>query len=250
MLIGHKDKVELFTDLVKRGTLRHAYLFFGDSQVGKRAFADHLAKFLEYGEFVVDRRPLIDALVIEINNDSSIGIEKLREFKRFLFQRPLRSPWRLAIIDDAELLTPHAQASLLKFVEEAPERTVFVFITHNPHTLIPPLVSRLTKLHFRRLSTNKLAAELKEHFKIPSIEAASLAQQSFGRIGRALCLRGDEEEDTLEKCLRDAILKLYLKDKVRNVKKLSWLVDRETKIKRLQLNPKLQKKAVDVELMN
>src|SRR5947209_4076059 len=43
---GHESHVEAFTRAVRRGRLAHAYLFAGPSGVGKRLFAQQLAKAL------------------------------------------------------------------------------------------------------------------------------------------------------------------------------------------------------------
>ena len=122
---------------------------------------------------------------------------------------------------------------------------MFVFITHDPRVLLPPLVSRLTKLHFSRLSTNALVSALTEHFKAAPSEAARLAARSFGRIGRALELRDGTEDDSITVNLSKKITTLYLKDKVTNAAAIGALLDRETKLKRFRLNPKLQQKAID-----
>ena len=44
MIIGHKRQTEYFQKVLAWGALAHAYLFFGPEHVGKRAFAEGIAK--------------------------------------------------------------------------------------------------------------------------------------------------------------------------------------------------------------
>src|SRR5438034_7802932 len=45
-ILGHADRIEAFRQIVARHRLAHAYLFVGPSGVGKRRFAEELAKAL------------------------------------------------------------------------------------------------------------------------------------------------------------------------------------------------------------
>lgn len=249
MVFGQDKKIEFFKGLVSEKKLGQAYLFYGEPQVGKFHFVKHLAYFLEYGEFEIIEKPLLDAVFVEVEEEKkSIGIDRVREIKRFLFQKPFRSEKRLVVINDAGLLTQEAQSGLLKFVEESPSCTVFVFIANSPESLLPPLASRLQRIYFPRLSVKELKDVVKKEYGLSEDKALVLAGKSFGRIGRALDLmnkkKGDDEED-LGKFIEERILSLFLKDKVKNAGILSWLIKKETEIKRFTLNPKLQKKVIE-----
>ena len=182
MIFGHEDKVDIFKDLVANKKLRHAYLFYGDDSIGKFLFAKHLAHFLEFGKFEISNQTLLDTQIFEPNEKNSIGIEEAREIKRFLSETPLVSPRRLAIIDRVDTFTPEAQTSLLKIVEVPPLSALIIFITYDPQVLFPPLLSRLNKIYFRRLSKENLKNILQNHFEIPFKKAEALADQSFGRL--------------------------------------------------------------------
>src|SRR3989338_2928228 len=110
MFIGHQHLVKDFKSLVKAGRLAQGYIFFGEPEVGKFYFAKHLANFLETEEFQIAQRPLGDALILE--NPS--GIDEVRQIKNFLWQKPVASSRRLAIINNAENLTSQAQNAILK----------------------------------------------------------------------------------------------------------------------------------------
>ena len=279
MLYGLENKVEDFKKAIKENNLRQSYLFFGEPQIGKFSFASSLVNFLENNEFVppVGNRPLIDGEFFLPDRQAglpdesgSIGIDTIRRLKKFLYQRPVASSRRSAVFDSAESLTPEAQNALLKIIEEPPQFSLIIFIAHETSVFSPTLASRLTKVYFRRLSQKSIEKFLKEKFKIDSNKAVLTARQSFGRIGRAVQLlqslpagrqdpsslptgdlpkgeKTNSEPESLSEYLEELILSLR-KNLLKNSSKLSWLLEREELIKRYNLNPKLQFKAIQEKI--
>lgn len=248
MIFGHEDKVALFTSLARQNTLKHAYLFFGDSQVGKYHFARHLAYFLEYGIFAVSNKPFIDTILVELQDDKkTIGIDEIRQLRGFLFQKPFKSQRRLIIINDAHLLTVEAQSSMLKFVEDAPPHVTFIFIAGDPYVLISPLASRLLHVYFARASELEVVTFLQKHHGVAKQKAQKIAQQSFGRIGRAVALLDIVEngEQSVAEWVGDTIMELYLRDKKGNAQTIVWLLEKETMLHRYSLNQNLQRKVIE-----
>lgn len=252
MIFGHEDKKELFIKLVKNGSLGHAYLFYGDPQIGKFFFVKHLANFLEFGKFEPPSSQLVDSLFLEPDSEDKIGIDTFREVKKVLYSKPFRSPKKLVAVNEAEKITEEAQSSILKIVEESPPHITFVFITHDPQSIIPPFISRLTKIYFPRFSKKEVADFLIYRCKLDKQEAARVAEVSFGRIGRALQITGaqksEKEESSLKEYIRNKIVNLYFADRVKNANVLSWLLDKELEATRFNLNTNLQKKALDYRL--
>ncbi len=73
----------------------------------------------------------------------SIKIDQIREIKRETGYRPRRAGgYRVVIVRDAERMTPEAQNSLLRLLEEPPPNTVFLLTTTNPSGLLPTVRSR------------------------------------------------------------------------------------------------------------
>ncbi len=256
MLYGLEDKIELFKRLIKENNLRQSYLFFGEPQIGKFTFASALVNFLENGEFKpsIVVRPLIDAKFFTPDESGSIGIDAVRELKKFLYQRPIVSAYRSAVFDSADSLTPEAQNALLKIIEEPPQSSLIIFIAAETSAFPPTLVSRFVKVYFPRLKQKLIEKYLKEKLKIDSSQAALTAGQSFGRIGLAIqllqspSLKTGSEPESLSKYLQEIILSLR-KNLLKNSSKLSWLLEREELVKRYNLNPKLQYKAIE-QLVN
>ena len=252
MLYGLEDKIKEFKKLIKEDKLRQSYLFFGESQIGKFTFAASFVFFLENGEFAppAGGRPLIDAKIFSPDESGIIGIDAVRELKKFLYQRPFLSSRRSAVFDSAESLTPEAQSALLKIIEEPPSFSLIIFIAAEASVFFPTLASRFTKIYFSRLSQKLIEKFLRENFKIDSARASLIAQQSFGRIGRAIEIMNQDTRykiqdtrDNIGEYLEELILSLR-KNLFKNSSKLSWLLEREEFLKRYNLNQKLQYRAI------
>ncbi len=245
-MIGHEGIQSALEKLARRNALSHAYLFFGDAEIGKASFAEQFANLIEKGVFEKPSTQLLDTAVFGPNEKGNIGIDEVRGIKRFLWQTPLSSSKRIAIIDGADALTPEAQSAMLKIVEEPPVHGLLVFVTHDSEALLAPLVSRLSKIYFSRLSIEKVEQYLIAT-GVSSKKAGEIAAKSYGRIGRALRLlqEGAPEEETMVQALEEEILSLRSAGIVKNSAKLSWLLAREESVKRFNVNPNIQKKAIE-----
>jgi len=188
MLCGHKNLQESFSALSKKGNLSHGYIFFGEPQVGKFSFASSLAGFLETGDFESDGRMLSEVLIIKES-----GIDCVREIKNFLWQKPQNSPKRTVIIDNADLLTAEAQSAILKITEEPPEHALIILIVSNLNNILPPILSRLQKIYFPRISKDEISEFLIKNFDIKKDRAEELAVLAYGRPGRAMDLINNKE---------------------------------------------------------
>lgn len=250
MLLGHEDKIGIFKKLFAENNLSHAYLFFGDAEIGKCLFAKSLAYFLESGKFEISEILLIDAQFLCANEKDIIGIDEIRDLKGFLWQTPLRSKKRTVIIDEAEKLTPEAQSALLKIVEEPPSHALLIFIAAQTQILFPPLLSRLIQIYFPRLSHSKIKEILIKNYEVQPRKAEIIAGDSFGRLGRALNILNGRQEDfegfNIEKAVEERILLLRKKQVLKNAKNLSRLLERQSLLKRYNLNPSLQMKALEI----
>ena len=188
MLIGQKNLIKLFKKMADNDKLFHAYLFFGEPQVGKFLFAVSLANYLEYGVFEEPKKILGETLIIFPDEKNKIGIESARKLQNFLFQSPILSKKRIVIIRDAENLTPEAQNALLKIVEDNPPFSLIIFISADENSFFPALISRLQKIYFSRVAETEIEKYLKnicgEKAEAQKIEKA--VKKSFGRPGRAI----------------------------------------------------------------
>jgi len=256
IIAEHKHQEKLFQNLIDQGKLGHAYLFFGDPGIGKCAFTKRFASYLEFGSFGHESRSFLDARWFSRDDESSsLGIDSVRTIREFLYQTPLCSRFRLAVIDGAQMLTPEAQSALLKIVEEPPVHGLLIFIAEQEASLVPALLSRLQRFYFPRLSFQKMKAHLEGHYNFSEKEAAVLAVRSFGRIGRALELghkavpekrkEGNPKVIFLNS-LRERIAELHQEGVLKEHETLSRLLCLEVALQRFSLNVSLQRKVASL----
>lgn len=250
MVIGHEQLWVSFEKLVRADALGHAYLFFGDVEIGKASFALRLARLIEKGAGEDSAEPLSDTAVFAPNEKGTIGIDEVRALKRFLWQTPFHSSKRVAIVDGAHALTPEAQGAMLKIVEEPPVHGLLIVIAHDPQVLSAPLLSRCEKIYFSRMSKKALAKFLVKEKALTEKRAEEIATKSYGRVGRALKLLGGAEEpsDDIGKSIEARIVALRERGLRENSAKLAWLLERESLVAQYNVNAPLQKKTVEYKV--
>jgi DNA polymerase III subunit delta' len=195
MLIGHGAIQKDFQALVREGRLGHGYIFHGQPRGGKYPFAVSLARELEQGAFAPEKEgapPLSDLMIIGPDEGRTIGIDRVREVRHFLAQRPNVSPRRTLIIRDAERLTDEAQNALLKVAEEPSASALIILTLDDPEKLRPTLRSRFQPVHFSGVPTKEIAAWLNQVHKVTATESAALANAAHGAPGLAWAMKFDE----------------------------------------------------------
>jgi DNA polymerase-3 subunit delta' len=180
MLIGRERETEIINRLKKRNLLFGSFLFFGEPQVGKLAFAEELVSGLEGDSSVLQERLIIAP------GESKIGIDEIRAMRSFLRRPPVMSKFRSVIISGADLMTPEAQNATLKIVEEPPAYALIIFIARGIDSLLPTLVSRLRRIYFPPVDKKEIISWLMKTHGVSEKKASEIALLSFGRPGFAL----------------------------------------------------------------
>ncbi|MFA7201597.1 MAG: hypothetical protein WC099_01195 [Candidatus Paceibacterota bacterium] len=207
MLYGYDNTIASLKKLADQGDLSHAYIFFGEPQVGKFLCAKILANYLENKELCEPSRMLQETLIIDIaqqdteGDSESIGIEVVRRVTYFLHQKPVLSQYRTVIIRDGEWLTDQAQNALLKTLEEPPQQSLIILIATDTNVFLPAVSSRAQKIYFKTLSNQEV---LDFYNSSGIIKDTSLVGKSFGRIGRL--------KSFIEPTKRDQIIDRFVQD--------------------------------------
>ncbi|NYI80581.1 DNA polymerase III subunit gamma and tau [Nocardioides panzhihuensis] len=151
--------------------VNHAYLFSGPRGCGKTTSARILARALN-----CEKAPIADPCgecdscrdlarggpgsidVIEIDAASHGGVDDARDLREKAFFAPVKSRYKVYIIDEAHMVSTQGFNALLKLVEEPPEHLRFIFATTEPEKVIPTIRSRTHHYPFR-LFPPKLVAD-------------------------------------------------------------------------------------------
>ena len=206
---GHDPIFQAFDRVVRRGRLAHAYLFTGRAGIGKRRFANELAKALLCEKPPADRLEACDHcpacaqveaeshpdffVVTRPEESLVIPIDTMRELSRNLSLKPVRGPRKIAVIDDADdlndLTSGHAAAnSFLKTLEEPAPGSLLLLIGTDPDRQLPTIVSRCHLIRFAPLPPALVRELLQEQGIADAALVERLARMSGGSLGQALAL--------------------------------------------------------------
>ncbi|MFH1575473.1 MAG: DNA polymerase III subunit gamma/tau [Candidatus Nealsonbacteria bacterium] len=199
-ITGQEHVVKTLTNALSSGTTSHAYLFCGPRGSGKTTTARLLAKSLNCdgkkpNEFEpcnqcsscleINQGRSID--LIEIDAASNRGVDEIRELRDGIKFRPVKSKYKVFIIDESHQLTKEAANALLKTLEEPPSHAVFILATTEIHKMIPTIISRCQRFDFRKLTLPEIVSRLeivakKEQVHIEKSALELIALNSGGAI--------------------------------------------------------------------
>jgi len=172
-LVGQPHITTTLKGAIESDRLAHAYLFVGPRGIGKTSTARILAKALncEKGPAVEPCNKCANCTeiaagnsmdVIEIDAASNRGVEDARELRDNVRFAPIKSRFKVYIIDEVHMLTGEAFNTLLKTLEEPPAHTKFVLATTEVHKIPATIISRCQRFDFRKISEPDIVARLEQ----------------------------------------------------------------------------------------
>ncbi|HEX3149152.1 MAG TPA: DNA polymerase III subunit [Gemmataceae bacterium] len=201
---GHEGVIRSFDAAWKKGRLGHAYLFVGQSGIGKHTFARELARALlcetaaktlgACGKCascaLVDAGTHPDLILAGRPEDKlDLPIEVVRGVIEQLSLKPARGGRKVAILDDADDLNAESTNAFLKTLEEPSPGSVLILIGGPiPERQFSTILSRCQVVSFTGLRNEHLVELLKESGITEADRLDRLVRVAGGSIGQALAL--------------------------------------------------------------
>ncbi len=228
-LFGHEAEAHEFLSAMRGDRPHHGWLFVGPEGVGKassaRAFAcralaessgvpvpgegwtvpeDHptaryMAGYAHPDFYLLERLPKDEKVQNKPRIDwpdkpelaRSIKVDQVRALTARFATKPSLSERRIVVIDAADHLEIASANALLKVLEEPPQGTIFILISHAPGRLLPTIRSRCRVLRFAPLGDDAMTLALRAALPDASAdELASLVRSGSGAPGQALQFAG------------------------------------------------------------
>ncbi|TRD12614.1 DNA polymerase III subunit [Erythrobacter insulae] len=202
---NHHDAWREWRRALSGARMHHGWILAGKSGLGKREFAHAAARELVAEDGInqpagnhpdilhlthlpkdeKEEKKRDDGKPYQVKRNISVG--QIRDMQRRLNTRPTLGARRAIIIDPADDMEPSASNALLKSLEEPPQGTFFMLITHRPSRLLPTIRSRCRLLRFPTLSEGDLSRLLDQHAGSASAQARDAAiRAAEGSLGAAL----------------------------------------------------------------
>lgn len=177
---NHAGPWREWRDALAGERMHHGWMLAGKSGLGKREFALAAARELVAEDGV--HQPEGDhpdiLMLTHLPKDEkeekkreegkpfqtkrNISVAQIRGMQRRLNTRPTLGARRAIIVDPADDMETSASNALLKSLEEPPQGTFFLLVTHRPSRLLPTIRSRCRVLRFPLLEDTQLNTMLSE----------------------------------------------------------------------------------------
>jgi DNA polymerase III subunit delta' len=221
-LFGHREAELALLTAYRSGRIPHAWLIGGPQGIGKATLAYRMARFvLAHGQPLAPAAQRAEDLSIDPDDAVArqvaagshgglltlertanergvmrtvITVDETRETISFFGSTAAAEGWRVCIVDTVDELNPNAANALLKILEEPPQQSLFLLVSHAPARVLATIQSRCRKLRLRPLATedviNAAATARDLDTNDPALREA--ADASEGSVSRALTLLGGD----------------------------------------------------------
>lgn len=209
-VVGQEHVVTTLTNSIKGNNISHAYLFSGPRGSGKTTIARLFAKAINCEKPTDGFEPCnkcsscLEIMagnsmdLVEIDAASHTGVDDIRQLIEGVKFSPVKSKYKIFIIDECHQLSKSAANALLKTLEEPPAHAIFLLATTESHKIIPTILSRCQKFDFKRLQISEILQKLesiskKEGVKFDDSVLSLIALNSRGSFRDA--------ESLLDQCM-------------------------------------------------
>ena len=192
-VVGQEHIARTLKNAINTGRTGHAYLFVGSRGIGKTTSARIFAKALNC-QHRVDGEPCCQCEscreiaegssldVIEIDAASHNGVDDIQPIRDQMAFPPVKSPFKIFIMDEVHMLSGSAWNAPLKTLEEPPPYIKFIFATTEIHKVLPTVISRCQRFDLRRIPVPLIVNRLRE---IANAEKLHVEDKALAAVARA-----------------------------------------------------------------
>ena len=208
-VIGQEKITDTLKNEVATGRIAHSYLFTGSRGTGKTTCAKILSKAINCPDMKdgepcgvcdictgIDDGTILD--VCEIDAASNSSVEDVRALREEAFYTPVRTKYKVYILDECHRLSPNAFDALLKIMEEPPEHIVFILATTEVHKVLPTILSRCQRFDFMRVSPATIGRRIEQIAQMEGFSITADGAEMLGRLGEGAVR---DSLSILDKCL-------------------------------------------------
>lgn len=197
-LVGHAQTWKTFMDAWNDREIHPihpVWMLCGPRGIGKSTLAYKIAKQV-YGNigdfFIIDMEHNVDERGTPKTDAKAISVHTVRKMIERMQMSSMSGQWRVVLIDSVDELTTAAENAILKLLEEPPQQTLFLLVTHQLSNVLPTVRSRARVEKMRPLNVSELR-ELCNRFLNEEIstDIIKLSNGSFGKIAGLKASGGD-----------------------------------------------------------
>ena len=198
-ILGQKSVIAHMKKAVSMGKTSHAYILNGEKGMGKKLLAHAFSMTLQCeqggdepcmecrGCKQTEGRNHPDIKWVTHEKPTTISVEEVRDqLVNDMAIKPYSGKYKIYIIDEGEKMTPAAQNTLLKTIEEPPAYGIVIILTSNKEMLLQTILSRCVSLNLRPLKDEEMKRYLISHENVPDYQAAMAVRFAGGNLGRAI----------------------------------------------------------------
>ena len=216
-LFGHDNALATIDTAFNSGKMHHAWLISGPRGIGKASLALKVAANILRNPIPMSGQKwndvgIEDAVFSKVAKGghpnilhlsrpcdgktkkfkSTLTVDEIRRTVSFFGTTAGEDSWRFCIVDSADDMNTSAANSLLKILEEPPQRTIFFVLANSPAKLLSTIRSRCRQLPLRPLNNDDLISALSaldiDLSNMNEDERVVLARLSAGSVRRAIIL--------------------------------------------------------------
>jgi DNA polymerase III subunit gamma/tau len=192
-VVGQEHITETLKYAVLNKRIAPVYLFTGIRGTGKTTLARILVKSVNCLDLQSEGEPCNKCEncleitegrspdFVEIDGASNNSVDDVRNIKENISYYPVKSKFKVYVIDEVHMLSKSAFNALLKTLEEPPSHTIFILATTDHQKIPATVLSRCQRYDLRRLSLDDVAKQLS---KILDSEGHKYDMESLYAIAR------------------------------------------------------------------